>query len=97
MAGKLKKDNKAIIKLHSYPYREYGTVDGLIEEISEIPIKNMYSIKIRLPNQLKTGFEEEIIFKQRLTADAELITQDRSLLSRIFNSFKYLIEKNSSK
>ena len=93
-AGKLKENNKAIIKLHSYPYREYGSIDGFIENISDFPIKEMYSVKIRLPNKLETGYDKKITFKQRLSGDAELITENRSLLSRIFSNFKYFIDKN---
>ena len=93
-AGKLKENNKAIIKLHSYPYREYGSIDGVIEKISDFPIKEMYSVKIRLPNKLQTGYDKKIIFKQRLSGDAELNTENRSLLSRIFSNFKYFIDKN---
>ncbi|MGY0408428.1 MAG: HlyD family secretion protein, partial [Polaribacter sp.] len=93
-AGKLKKNSKAIIKLHSYPYREYGSIDGFIEKISDFPIKEMYSVKIRLPNKLETGYDKKIIFKQRLSGDAELITENRSLLSRIFSNFKYFIKKS---
>jgi hypothetical protein len=93
-AGKLKENNKAIIKLHSYPYREYGSIDGFIEKISDFPIKEMYSVKIRLPNKLETGYDKKIDFKQRLSGDAELITENRSLLSRIFSNFKYFIEKS---
>lgn len=70
-AGKLKENNKVIIKLHAFPYREYGAVDGLIEKISDFPIKEMYSVKIRLPNKLETGYDKKIIFKQRLSGDAE--------------------------
>ena len=95
-AGKLKLNNKAIIKLHSYPYREFGSIDGYIEKISDFPIKNMYSVKIRLPNKLETGYNNKIIFKQRLTGEAELITENRSLLNRIFNNFKYFIGNQSA-
>ncbi len=95
-AGKLSKNHKAIIKLDAYPYREYGSIDGFIEKISDFPIKNMYSVKIRLPNRLKTGYDKKIIFKQRLSGQAELITENRSLLSRIFSNFKYFVEERVS-
>lgn len=91
-AGKLQVNNKTIIKLHSFPYREYGSIDGYIDKISDFPIKNMYSVKIRLPSKLKTGFDKKITFKQRLSGQAELITENRSLLSRIFSNFKYFVE-----
>lgn len=96
-AGKLKEHNKAIIKLHSYPYREYGAIDGFVEKISDFPIDGMYSVKICLPNKLETGYDKKIDFKQRLSGDAELITENRSLLSRIFSNFKYFIEERVEK
>ncbi len=96
-AGKLKENNKAVIKLHAYPYREYGAIDGFVEKISDFPIEGMYSVKIRLPNKLETGYDKKIDFKQRLSGDAELITENRSLLSRIFSNFKYFIEERVQK
>jgi HlyD family secretion protein len=93
-AGKLKVNNKVIIKLHAYPYREYGSIDGVVDKISDFPIEGMYAVKIRLPKKLKTGYDKKIIFKQRLSGDAELITENRSLLSRVFSNFKYFIEEN---
>ena len=92
-AGKLNVNNKAIIKLHSFPYREYGSIDGYIEKISDFPIKDMYFVKIRLPERLETDYEKKIEFKQRLSGEAELITEDRSLLSRVFSNLKYFLEK----
>ena len=95
-AGKLEVNNKAIIKLHSFPYREYGSIDGFIEKISDFPVNGMYSVKIRLPNKLKTGYDKRIIFKQRLVGEAELITENRSLLSRVFSNFKYFVDQRIS-
>lgn len=93
-AGTISVGDKAIIKLDAYPYREYGSIDGHIEEISDFPIEGKYSIKIKLPQRLNTGFKKNIQFKQRLTGNAELISNNRSLLSRIFYNFKYPIENN---
>ena len=93
-AGKLTIGDKAIIKLDAYPYREYGSINGYIVEISDFPIEGKYSVKIKLPQRLDTGFKKNIPFKQRLTGKAELISEDRSLLSRLFYNFKQFIDSN---
>lgn len=93
-AGKLSIGNKAIVKLDAYPYRDYGSINGQIVEISDFPIEGKYSVKIKLPQGLDTGFKKNIPFKQRLTGIAELISEDRSLLSRLFYNFKHLMNSN---
>lgn len=91
-AGKVKKGNKVILKLDAYPYHEYGTVEGMVTRISEIPIENLYSIIIELPNGLTTNYENKIKFKQRLTATADIVTKDQSVLGRIFYQFESLFK-----
>ena len=91
-AGKVKKGNKVILKLDAYPYHEYGTIEGVVKRISEIPKENMYSITIDMPNNLKTNYEKKIIFKQRLSATADIITKDQSVLQRIFYQFENLFK-----
>lgn len=91
-AGKVKKQNKVIIKLDAYPYEEYGTIVGYVSQISEIPIDGEYSIRIELPDKLKTTYEHKIIFKQRLTGTADIITKDQSILRRMFNQFESLLK-----
>lgn len=91
-AGKVKKGDKVVLKLDAYPYHEYGTVEGIIKRISEVPLENTYSIVIELPEKLSTNYDNTIIFKQRLTATADIITKDQSLLQRIFYQFENLFK-----
>ncbi|PIB28366.1 hypothetical protein BFP77_00040 [Maribacter sp. 4U21] len=91
-AGKVEIGNKVILKLDAYPYHEYGTIEGNIKRISEIPVENSYSIVIALPNGLRTNYEKKIVFKQRLSATADIVTKDQSLLQRIFYQFENLFK-----
>lgn len=91
-SGKVKKGNKVTLKLDAYPYHEYGTIGGVVKRISEIPKENMYSITIDLPNELNTNYEKKIMFKQRLSATADIITKEQSLLQRIFYQFENLFK-----
>lgn len=91
-AGKVKKGNKVVLKLDAYPYHEFGTVEGKVTRISEIPVENLYSIVIDLPNGLSTNYKNKITFKQRLTATADIVTKDQSVLGRIFYQFENLFK-----
>ena len=42
--GKVKRGQKIIVKLQSYPYEEYGTLRGQIQSISEIPKDSIYFV-----------------------------------------------------
>ncbi|MFS4455518.1 HlyD family secretion protein [Maribacter sp. 2304DJ31-5] len=91
-AGKVKNGNKVILKLDAYPYHEYGTIEGKVIRISEIPVENLYSIIIELPKGLMTNYENKIVFKQMLTAQADIITKDQTVIQRIFYQFENLFK-----
>lgn len=91
-AGKVRKGDKVVLKLDAYPYHEYGTVRGAVKRISEVPVENAYSIVIDLPEKLTTNYDNKIVFKQRLTATADIVTKDQSLLQRIFHQFENLFK-----
>ncbi|WP_424002747.1 HlyD family secretion protein [Maribacter sp. IgM3_T14_3] len=91
-SGKVKVGNKVVLKLDAYPYHEYGTIEGNIKRISEIPVENAYSIVINLPNGLQTNYEKKILFKQRLSATADIVTKEQSVLQRIFYQFENIFK-----
>jgi multidrug resistance efflux pump len=90
--GKVKENQKVIIKLSSYPYQQYGLVSGNIEKISTLPKDSLYQVIVKLPHPLITDSGEEIPFKTGMTASAEIITEDLSLLQRFFSEFRRIIK-----
>jgi HlyD family secretion protein len=95
MSGKITQNHRVNIKLSGYPYTEYGTLQGKVRNISLIPNENNYSIDIILPDRLKTNTGKTLNFTGELTGQAEIITDDRSLFSRILSPLKYLLENHS--
>ncbi|WP_375580097.1 HlyD family efflux transporter periplasmic adaptor subunit [Marivirga tractuosa] len=87
--GKIKIGQNVNIKFSSYPAEEYGVVEGIVDQISNITKDDKYLIKVKLPNELKTNFSREIAYKEGLTAEAEIITRK----SRFINKFTYQIRK----
>ncbi len=87
--GKIQVGQKVLIKFNSYPFQEFGLVHGKVAFITETPIKDsLFLAKISLPEGLTTNSKKIIPFKNNLSATAEIITQDKSLLERFFEKFK---------
>lgn len=86
--GKIKLDQQVIIKLHSYPYSEFGVVEGKVSFISEIASRDStYLARVNLTNGLITSHGKALAFKNGLSAKAEIIIEDLTLLQRILFFF----------
>lgn len=87
--GKIKIGQKVIIRFNSYPSEEFGIVNGVMSYISEIPAKdNTYLVKIALPNGLLTTYNKKLVFRNGMLASVEIITEDRTLASKILYQFR---------
>lgn len=93
-SGKVKKGNKGFIYLKNFPYQEFGSLNAIIERISLIPNDEFYSIELSLPNKLTTNYKMKLDFNQEMKGNVEIITEDLSLLQRIFYSFNSLFKYN---
>ncbi len=92
-AGKVKCGQKVNIKFTSYPHMEFGMVRGEVTSISLVPEKNFYAAEVKLTNGMVTNYGYKIDFQQEMPGMAEIITDDMSLLRRIFNPAKSLIRR----
>jgi multidrug resistance efflux pump len=90
-SGKVNVGQRAIIKVDDFPYEEYGMLEGKITKLSLVPAGNNYLIKIEMENGLTTTYHKDLPFKQQFTGEAEIITDNLSLLERIFFSFRSLL------
>ncbi len=86
-AGKVQKNQDVNILLHEYPSKEYGVVQGKIKSISLIPKDNKYFVEVSLPNGLLTTYKDTLVFKQQMSGVAEIKTDERRFLLRIFDKF----------
>lgn len=98
-SGKVKIGQEVIIKLDDYPYMEYGDIRGTVKEISltthtektqDGEIEN-YLIHVKLPGKLITSYGKSLHNKHELRGTAEIITNNRRLIQRMFDNIKYLI------
>jgi multidrug efflux pump subunit AcrA (membrane-fusion protein) len=82
--GKVKEGQEVLIKLRSYPYEEYGVVRGRITAIAEVPLKDsVFLSKVSFGITEGSSLTKPVQLKNGMMADAEIITEDASLLGRL--------------
>ena len=87
------------IRFSSYPDKEYGMVKGIVKNISFIPLTDAQNIKsymvdIELPNGLKTTYNKELPFLPEMEGQADIITEDISLLERFLMPIRKVITES---
>lgn len=92
-SGKVSPGQKVKIKLDHFPYQEYGTMEGSVTDVSLVPNEGNYLITVTIVNQLTTSYNIIIPFRQHLSGSASIITEDLSLLQRIFGHIRALFDK----
>jgi HlyD family secretion protein len=92
-AGKVQAGYKVNIQIANYPHLQYGMVRGIIRTISMVPEDQLYSVEVELPEGLKTYYGTEIPFNQEMTGRAEIITDDRRLIERIFSPIRSMLSE----
>lgn len=96
-SGKVKIGNKVIIKLDGYPYQEYGFVRGTIADKPAVPRKGTYDVEVALSDGLKTSRGRVLVFEEQVEGTAEIITDSRSLLRRVFDQLLTALESVNEK
>ncbi|MDR2510912.1 MAG: HlyD family secretion protein [Bacteroidales bacterium] len=96
-AGKVKIGQTVNVKLDDFPYQEYGMLKVKITNISLVPIvengARSYVLEVELPENLQTTYHKTLTFKQQMSGQAEIITEDLRLIERFFNPIKAIFDK----
>ena len=83
-AGKVKADQKVLIKLSAYPYNEFGMLEGKVDHISIVALDASYALEITLEKGLVTTANKQIPIQPKLTGIAEILTDNKNILERLF-------------
>jgi multidrug resistance efflux pump len=83
-SGKVKENQRVLIRLDNYPYHEFGTLEGKVESKSLVPKDDLYAIRITMPDSLVTSYHKPIQFQQQLQGSAQIITENKRFLQRIW-------------
>ena len=96
--GKIGRGNAANIKFIGYPHKEFGILLSEVDYVSPIPTRDtenqmMYEVKLLIPDSIVTTYNKRIAYKPNSSVQVEIITEDRTILDRIFNQL-YDLMKN---
>ncbi len=93
--GKVKEGQEVLIKLKSYPFEEYGMIRGNISYIADVPYRDsVFFSKVTFKIKGATDMRKPIRLKQGMLADAEIVTQDATILKRITYNLLKVINKD---
>ena len=93
-AGRVKAGRRVNVQFANWPHLQYGMVRGEVITISQVPDEEgFYSVEVRFPEGLTTYYDFEIPFTQEMMGKAEIITDERRLLERIFDPIKSLFSE----
>ena len=96
-AGKIKAGQKVNIKLDNFPHMEYGIVEGIVGNISKVPVITdqgaFYTVEITLGNNMITNYGRELPFNQEMQGIAEIITRDRRMIERLIEPLMSTIKE----
>jgi HlyD family secretion protein len=82
--GKIKTGLIVLLKFPSYPFQESGSLNRVIDFISNISTDSGYLAKVILTQGLYTNYKKSIQVREGLNAHAEIITKDMRLLQRFY-------------
>lgn len=96
-SGKVKKGQSVNIQLDGFPFQEYGIIKAKVDGVSLVPVElgnsqNNYLVEILLPDSLVTTYDKRIPFRQKMKGTANIITEDRRVLERIFDKLKSILK-----
>jgi len=93
--GKIKLGQRTLIKLRSYPFEEYGAINGHVSYITDVALKDsVFIAKIEFGKFEQKNPANPIVLKSGMIADAEIITKESSLLERILRNIIKMLNSN---
>ena len=88
-SGKVKIGQKVNIRFSNFPDNEYGIIRGKVKNISMVPVKDaqgldFYTVEIEFPEGMTTTYKRVLPYLPEMQAQADIVTDDISLLERFF-------------
>ncbi len=97
-SGKVKTGQKVNVRFNNFPDNEFGMVKGVVKNISLTPSKDQnmsnYVIEIGFSDGLVTTYKKELPFLSEMEAQADIITEDISLLERFFMPLRKILKES---
>jgi HlyD family secretion protein len=94
-AGKVAVGQQVNLKIDLYPYQEFGVLEGVVSSISLNSVDRNYIVYVALPNGLVSSINHTLSFAETMYGQAEIITEDKRLLTKIFHHIYTLLNPSN--
>lgn len=91
--GKVKTGQRVNLSLENFPYEEYGVVNGNVQNIALLPNSSFYRVAISLPQGMQSTQGTILKYTPEMTGIAEIVTDDKTVIERIFKSILKVFKK----
>jgi len=93
--GKIKRGQRTLIKLQSYPFEEYGIINGRVSYITDVALNDsIFIAKIDFGKFEQKNPSNPIVLKPGMQAEVEIITIESSLLQRFARNIAKILGSN---
>jgi multidrug efflux pump subunit AcrA (membrane-fusion protein) len=92
--GKIRPGQPVRVRLDDYPYKEFGLVVGTVQSVSMVPREGTHLVLIDLRYPLITSFHRPLQFKQQMTGEARIVTENMRLIGRILYEIRRAFVNN---
>ncbi|MEL6656712.1 MAG: HlyD family efflux transporter periplasmic adaptor subunit [Bacteroidota bacterium] len=97
--GKIELGDKVIIRLDAYPEKEFGSIRAQLDHIAELPESgdnglDFYQLEALLEEPLTTNYGNLIPTEILMSGTGTVITEERSILSRIFEQVLDIVKRD---
>ncbi|WEK20228.1 MAG: HlyD family efflux transporter periplasmic adaptor subunit [Candidatus Pedobacter colombiensis] len=93
--GKVKTGQRTLIKMRSFPFEQYGLIRGKVNYISDVAFKDsVFIAKISFEHFENKDPEHRIMLKNGMQGDAEIVTEESSLLQRFMRNVTKMLNSN---
>jgi multidrug efflux pump subunit AcrA (membrane-fusion protein) len=90
--GKVKSGQKVHLLLDNFPHHDFGMLEGKVTKIALLPNSNFYRVEISLLNGMNSTQKKVLKFTPEMLGMAEIITDDKTVMQRIFKSIIKLFD-----
>ena len=84
----IKTGQQVKLKIINFPGKEANYLHGSVDHISAAPINDSFLIEIKLASGLKINNDSSILFRDNLSVEAEIVSDDSRLLNHLLGGLK---------
>lgn len=93
--GKVHTGQRTLVKMHSFPYEQYGLIRGKISFISDAAYRDsVFIAKIAFEQFENKDPQHKIVLKNGMQADVEIVTEESTLLQRFLRNITKMLNNN---